>query len=1266
MKALNYQLERQFVWTAIPAGRVRNGQEALVSVLLTPRLLGQGTPLTVSSFGMELWPKRLEKIKFKAEVQVQESGPVSTIDETQIQRVPYLSAERKQISFSLRDQLSAWKALFDINTLVHPYDQKSYVDRCVRTFPTLGVVKEVRQAYGDAASTHLKHGCDDPTLNPELLASLKSLRESWEAGLQRTDDGTCEQLGADAPPLARAYDFYRRENHKDYTMPSMNTNTATTKPEFHDIIAKLADHPLLLRALGLVIDLALPYTKLKNDKILRIIPIWPNPDTDPTPGWTNCNQRDICPKTGYEIDESRFHPKSTARIHRGMLALKDAGLAPSANPNWEIISIDVDGAALRMVGSVTKNSEDQALPALRSSTGLGLVQRDREIMHKERVKRSKRLASIQELEKVVLDAEDLLGGYRLDVLDTETVNWRSLCQRRVHYKIGQIPQLNEPCGLLEEGYVRSLSATTGAGAADSLYIHETVLCWDGWSHAVQRPDRKVEMGVMPQLTALNPPFEYNIEAERGSLPRLQFGRIYQLRVRVADLAGGGLYLNEVDHEEERTAVIPHRRFEPILPPEVVPTRKYQDGEGPDRLIIRSDRDISVEDYARKHGYRPDDLRHILAPRSSLEMAMQHRNTFDSAMGPEVPVEKIEKLFEVAKRADRNLRDIPGSRPIEEGTDSNGAYIVVPEELDDLPWLTDWIAKAFILNNLSHPLDQSKHEAQTTCDQITCQQIKINWIGEWYNRKPVAFRLVSAKMGCKVIKCEELRRITVALGPAEELRLELSSCPTTDNIDLLGIPKWIDGITSDQIEQIAEGKHRMITPKKIIKLVHAVQRPLQDPSGGLIAKRNIGETICVLGSSELSICTKSTGRIDIHASWEDCDDNITQAEPCNTKHNVQVGSYDISYGPLKLPEIRQEFGDTRRRRVTYTVTAISRFQDYFGQVTATNPDACHVQSQLVTDIPSSARPHAPKVLYTVPTFHWEQSIDGMTLTRLRHGGGLRVFLERPWCSTGVDEALGVLAWRADSPPPKDLSYVSVAGADPIWLTDAPKFILTSGDINAPVSTQEYLPEGEANMRQPVQVYPVQFDKEDKRWYADINLSKVANSSYFPFVRLAVCRYQEICAPGINKISAPILTEPIQLPPHRRLVVTKTPGGATIKLEGLGPNGPKMNVIHAEVQILEAGYTAVIPDEARSGIAEAEIDLENMIAGWTTIYSTSGALGQSLSLDVPISLQRPMRLLVQEFEVHPPQLSDTGSPIESNGKLVYADTVPLQDSEGLYSD
>ena len=57
---------------------------------------------------------------------------------------------------------------------------------------------------------------------------------------------------------------------------------------------------------------------------------------------------------------------------------------------------------------------------------------------------------------------------------------------------------------------------------------------------------------------------------------------------------------------------------------------------------------------------------------------------------------------------------------------------------------------------------------------------------------------------------------------------------------------------------------------------------------------------------------------------------------------------------------------------------------------------------VLDIPSSARPAAPRVLYAVPTFGWSDSTTTTGQTSTRKGNGLRVYLDRPWWSTGQDE------------------------------------------------------------------------------------------------------------------------------------------------------------------------------------------------------------------------------------------------------------------------
>ena len=66
-----------------------------------------------------------------------------------------------------------------------------------------------------------------------------------------------------------------------------------------------------------------------------------------------------------------------------------------------------------------------------------------------------------------------------------------------------------------------------------------------------------------------------------------------------------------------------------------------------------------------------------------------------------------------------------------------------------------------------------------------------------------------------------------------------------------------------------------------------------------------------------------------------------------------------------------------------------------------------------DILSSAQPEAPKVLYVIPTFKWETSPQG----HRRVGGGLRVYLDRPWYSSGDGEQLAVVLYpnaKADLP------------------------------------------------------------------------------------------------------------------------------------------------------------------------------------------------------------------------------------------------------------
>ena len=58
------------------------------------------------------------------------------------------------------------------------------------------------------------------------------------------------------------------------------------------------------------------------------------------------------------------------------------------------------------------------------------------------------------------------------------------------------------------------------------------------------------------------------------------------------------------------------------------------------------------------------------------------------------------------------------------------------------------------------------------------------------------------------------------------------------------------------------------------------------------------------------------------------------------------------------------------------------------------------------VPSTARPAAPDVMYVLPTFKWQKE-DGPIRRHVRRGNAVRVWLRRPWFSSGDGEQLAVV-------------------------------------------------------------------------------------------------------------------------------------------------------------------------------------------------------------------------------------------------------------------
>jgi len=292
------------------------------------------------------------------------------------------------------------------------------------------------------------------------------------------------------------------------------------------------------------------------------------------------------------------------------------------------------------------------------------------------------------------------------------------------------------------------------------------------------------------------------------------------------------------------------------------------------------------------------------------------------------------------------------------------------------------------------------------------------------------------------------------------------------------------------------------------------------------------------------------------------------------------------------------GDTRFRLIQYRIRATTRFQEYLPQSVFTDPDLAEQyitqsgpvaedHSMLIppdidtdagapilpggtsssmqqTRILSTAPPADPSVLYIVPTMRWQRNVSGNEHDATRYGNGLRVWLDRPWFSSGDGELLGVVISQTDGGSfkaikPEIESFVTQWGRDPFWSSPIPKSQAKETDFNARVKS-ETLPLQEYPGEQVMVVgHRVHWDNERRLWYCDIELNPL--TTYMPFVRLALVRYQPNSIEGA-KISKVILTDFAQVLPNRRATVKVSGNRVTAALRGPNPNsGP----IHHEPQV-----------------------------------------------------------------------------------------------------
>jgi hypothetical protein len=946
--------------------------------------------------------------------------------------------------------------------------------------------------------------------------------------------------------------------------------------DFHQMLATLGDHPLLMRKLGLVLDFTMPRPAVPFSYI-HLVPQW-QAGNPPAAANVDSSPRTYCILTNTRLSAK---PKTGSHIKEGMLDLANVDDDHDGVSDYNLVQYDPDGAALKMLNStdsirrqlkkkylfqvpiqaflgkacditlldmkryaleyapkgyqlsryakISKPAagkwtltdrndvfeiertasmlkvsrklkapydapDDAGLPSFRSA-GIALTKAARAFnLNAHLVVMAGKNKDLEDDKPVFLYADDLVRGYRVDIMDhsQSTPLWRSLCRRTGKYTFpDENPKIEVDVGTGDrddEGYVKGASTSAGHQKDSGLYLHETLFRWNGWSLCAKRPGKtivsstseeevflfnwndvtadntqlikfledfldirwakdaviqksgtdiitvtgtsnsltltvetdntvtlKTEDGTTclyklkeeggdrnvytyflrqdedPGLTTNKAVTEFKLEtsfsAKPGSLPSLRFGHVYSMRTRIADIAGNGEPYDSTD-SSMASKRIKYTRYEPLIPPAVVPRARFTEGEAVEHMVIRSNFDCTAGDYVEsehvkkalvglEHTYEEDNQRHIVPPKTSLEMAETH-GKFDEYFGQG---KHYQEGYNIALKEEGTLaqdkivntktgekESIPDPDAVEiiipphpekvSEDEVPGKYIIHKEEELLLPYLPDPIGRGAAFRSLPGVISSGTPDLDKIIDPgLDLNVIKVPYYAgppetpEWYDALPFRIKIVERPGSIAGNSCDETFDntydppewkdcvLTVFLAKAQVARVRYSCYLDKDDLELMGIWKWLK--TSPEkvkLERYAlSGSHWMLTPYRELVLVHAVQQPLCEPTIPVLAaiKNKIGDTFATIeGDFHLSV--KSTGKVDLLANWTEPVDDLEQDAP--GKINVNAHAFELKIDtsfqdtitlPLKpCGKHPHEFGDTRYRLVNYYLKGTTRFREYF--------------------------------------------------------------------------------------------------------------------------------------------------------------------------------------------------------------------------------------------------------------------------------------------------------------------------------------------------
>ena len=938
-----------------------------------------------------------------------------------------------------------------------------------------------------------------------------------------------------------------------------------------------------------------------------------------------------------------------------------------------------------------------SIPSL-SSIGLAIARADRAAKTEASLVAQAQKNSDLENGSVTFDAEDLVRGYAVDVYDDQSEKWHSLNLRVGTYTLSD----HTFEGIEDEGWVSMGLAKPADGSSADAKLQETLFNWWGWSLSAPRPGRTMDQNGDPVYTKSQPTGQFDLtvdfEAKPGSLPKLRYGTTYRLRARAADLAGNRTPLDAVTGFANASAPVTYGRFDPVASPEVVLADALAEGDARDRIVIRSNYDTKA-DKANRH----------IAPPKAAETLAETLGNLDSANGgldadafkllrekdggswtdlgkpdPNNPgvyyvKESSPKLPYLPDLLSRGvvLRELPGSAgPVKvafyDKKDWPDAltFDLVLSEGSDVPQfkpgprdLDVQLGKADVatvrVSSYMDPSDVDRMgllrwlEANASAADVTLFRQRVvagtHWMVTPFRKLTLVHAVRQPLMRPRYVNLVQSRALKQTFAPLRDTAFELSR-KSTVRIDV--VAEWTEMLDSlaNPGPIVAQGNARPFQAKVPLDPSHETTLDLQwQHEFGDTKYRRINYSAHAT-SRFAEYFAERKSRTHVHAgqhielhspvnddgvNWGgvvEGSETVTASD--RTTRYVRGTDYTMDYAKGRLTPLASM--DDKSVNITFIAPAIVR----------------KTEAPVTLDIPSTARPTAPKVLYLIPTFGWTSTAnkEGTQYTSERRGGGLRAYMERPWFSSGDGELLGVVMWAGGTPPETAKPFVSDWGLDPLYKSagtaPAPTvgaFTLATDSKTTDLSLEE-MPAAPANSFH-VAGHPVGYDADRKLWYCDIEID--AGPSYTPFVRLALARYQPHSVKDAH-LSRVVLADFVQLTANRTASLTrpkKDSDTLNIAVSGLSYSLLKSAAGPSIVEVsLEQRRDHAEPKDAE------ELGWEQ-IAGSTKQLSASAGPGGTTIWTGQITLPKGdhFRVIIREFERFGPAATDR--------RLVYADTVEV---------